>query len=932
MNKVKGIRFSIARRLRIAFIFILLAVLATSYITFDTLHTNTNEYNKINTIYTPSAALLHDLHNMITNSKMLIKNWVYIDKKDNTPDKMKLLALIVRDYPKMQQRLDTLFKLWSTKDQKAYTQLCKKISLLFEQYTDIMQNLNTFENYDNMMIWTVQQLKVEPGGEVLELIDDIEKDLIELVKTQEMVVEKSTKEMEKSNERFKKLIVLIAVMLVSLMMITGFIVTRVIVNPINVIKNVIQEMGRGVLPEQQLKVTNDEMGDMSLALNNLFDSLRIKSLFADKIGNGNLEIEFQPLSEQDVLGNSLLRMRTGLYNAKVLEIKHKTEEEKRNWASLGVALFSDILRDNAGNVEKLASEVIRHLVEYTNSSIGGMYYLNDDDKENSYLELIATKGFTGEKNHNKQISASDGLLGDVIKERKPVYLRRIPPGYLKVTSGLGETEPISLLIVPLMQETETLGAIEIASLNEIEEYRIDFVKQISIRVASTLLSIKNNQRTLYLLEQTRYQAEQLSAQEEELRQNLDELQMTHDEMVKTQKELKKANEQLKQNEESLERKVLERTEQINQQKEELLMQSEHLQQANEEILATNEALQQQKEELQVTLENLKQTQSKLVQSEKMASLGQLIAGIAHEINTPLGAIKSSIGTINDSLVKSLQLVPELVKALPEEMLALFMKLLERGMMDRTLYTSKDERKFKRDIREFLESSEVTEAENIADTLIDMNVRDDVGEFLPLFKHEKINLILQTGYSLSVQLRNGENIKTAVERAAKVVFALRTYARYDHSNTKIKSNLTDGIETVLTLYHNQLKHGIEVSRQYDVLPMVLCYPDELNQVWTNLVHNAIQAMNGKGAMKITAKQNYDVIEVRFIDNGPGIPLSIQEKIFEPFFTTKASGEGSGLGLNIVQKIIEKHNGTISVNSEPGKGAEFVIEIPINSDNG
>jgi signal transduction histidine kinase len=145
--------------------------------------------------------------------------------------------------------------------------------------------------------------------------------------------------------------------------------------------------------------------------------------------------------------------------------------------------------------------------------------------------------------------------------------------------------------------------------------------------------------------------------------------------------------------------------------------------------------------------------------------------------------------------------------------------------------------------------------------------------------------------------------------------------------KVPTDIIDGIETVLTLYHNQLKQGIEVVRDYDELPKFDCYEDEMNQVWTNLIHNAIQAMDYKGILSISAKNNVDSITICFTDNGSGIEKDIQDKIFEPFFTTKKQGEGSGMGLDIVKRIIEKHDGKITFKSELGKGTEFIISLPV-----
>jgi signal transduction histidine kinase len=187
-------------------------------------------------------------------------------------------------------------------------------------------------------------------------------------------------------------------------------------------------------------------------------------------------------------------------------------------------------------------------------------------------------------------------------------------------------------------------------------------------------------------------------------------------------------------------------------------------------------------------------------------------------------------------------------------------------------------------------------------------------------------LLEITYKLSGLQRGTKIINTATDRASKVVFALKTYARYDQSGEMVQANLTDGIETILTLYHNQLKHGVKVIRNYAEVPPVFCYPDELNQVWTNLIHNALQAMNYQGTLTIDVTTQEQQAKISITDTGQGIPEEIKAKIFEPFFTTKPPGEGSGLGLDIVKKIIDKHQGKIEVESVPGK-TTFTFYLPM-----
>ena len=338
-------------------------------------------------------------------------------------------------------------------------------------------------------------------------------------------------------------------------------------------------------------------------------------------------------------------------------------------------------------------------------------------------------------------------------------------------------------------------------------------------------------------------------------------------------------------------------------------------------------------ELKETLEHLKLTQSQLIQSEKMAALGQLIAGVAHEINTPLGAIRASIGNIASALNDTLIGLPRLLPRLSVEEQATFFAFIERASQPKLQLTSREERLLKRQLRDHLEAEQIDDADTLADTLADIGIYDNIAPYLGMLRHQRSADILQAVYNLSAQQHNSDNIMTAVERAAKIVFALKSYAHFDYTGEMATASVTDGIDVVLTLYYNQLKHGIDVKKQYQDTPLIRCYPDELNQVWTNIIHNAVQAMDGRGTLEISVSPatypfkegERPCVVVKITDSGCGVPDEIKERIFEPFFTTKPAGEGSGLGLDIVKKIIEKHQGRIELESRPGR-TTFSIYLP------
>jgi signal transduction histidine kinase len=339
-------------------------------------------------------------------------------------------------------------------------------------------------------------------------------------------------------------------------------------------------------------------------------------------------------------------------------------------------------------------------------------------------------------------------------------------------------------------------------------------------------------------------------------------------------------------------------------------------------------LQENNQHLQQTLEELQQTQAQLIQSEKMAALGQLVAGIAHEINTPLGAIRAAIGNTDKALQASLSQLPQVLPQLNPQQQADFFNFLEVAFNSKPNLSTREKRQIKRTLTQQLQSYEINNARQLAHLLTEGGLYQDIEAYLPLLQTPQGEQIIQIGYNIGRLNSNSQNINNAIERAAKIVFALKSYARYDHSESKQSSPITDGIETVLELYNNYLKKGVNIVRYYQPVPEILCYPDELVQVWTNLIHNGIQAMGGQGTIEVGVYSENQEVVVEITDSGAGIPPEIQEKIFQPFFTTKSTGEGSGLGLDIVKKIIDKHQGQISFESQPGRTI-FRVTLPINT---
>ncbi|GFE67775.1 ATP-binding protein [Chroococcus sp. FPU101] len=334
------------------------------------------------------------------------------------------------------------------------------------------------------------------------------------------------------------------------------------------------------------------------------------------------------------------------------------------------------------------------------------------------------------------------------------------------------------------------------------------------------------------------------------------------------------------------------------------------------------------QELTQTLETLKTTQQELIQSEKLAALGQLIAGIAHEINTPLGVINSSIGNIRYFFGQNLKPFLDFWDTLSVEHRTDLLALIEKVSQPSNPLSTREQRQLKKTLITELEQHQINNASNLAKILINLGIYQQINPWLSLLKTFEGEQLLKTAAEFANIQTSINNIATATERASKVVFALKTYARYDQGGQKIQADIIQSIETVLTLYQNLLKQGVEVIKHYpEELPQIWCYPDELNQVWTNLIYNALQAMDFQGTLTIKVRNQDHRLFVSITDSGKGIPEEIIPRIFEPFFTTKPSGEGSGLGLHIVRQIIEKHQGEVEVSSKVGK-TTFTVALPID----
>lgn len=319
---------------------------------------------------------------------------------------------------------------------------------------------------------------------------------------------------------------------IAMSVILALLTANMIVNPLEKLMKYAERLSEGELPEFTEQISNDEIGETANSISQLTIGLQKTSEFAHAIGQGDFSSNYQPLSDKDVLGNSLLNMRKSLQQAQEEQSKRQREDIQRNWTTEGLALFAEILRHHTENINELSDDIIVNLVKYLKANQGGIFIYQDSDPEHPFLELLSAYAYNRKKFLDKKINVGEGLVGACAEEKYTIYLTDIPDDYIEIESGTGSANPKSLLIVPLKIENEILGVIELASFNELKDYEIELVEKIAESIASTLSTARINTRTAELLEQSNSQTKFMKDQEEKMKQTIEEMKATQEDSMR----------------------------------------------------------------------------------------------------------------------------------------------------------------------------------------------------------------------------------------------------------------------------------------------------------------------------------------------------------------------------------------------------------------
>ena len=528
--------FNIPQRIASGYVLIIFIVFVTNIWGIIILTKNNSNYEKVfSTSDMPVLSALKDFNFLVSESKKLSNNWIYQPEKS---DKEQLKQLQQKTYPDLKAALlATSSKLNDEQGQKVVSAILSTFDSLIGIQQQIMGKLATDEDYANDIAVdeaiTLFQKQLEPKAnyltqQIANLTDQTNKSLQLMFTAQ-----------HEDNTMLSLALKIMMLFLIIAAVIVFYLTLRIITNPLVLLKEITTTLGKGEVVENVGELMHrdalldgyktDEIGQMANAIEELLNGIKHQITFAYEIGKGNYEKEFHLLSDKDTMGKSLIEMRDNL--------KHVAEEDKRrNWATEGLAKFGEILRLNNDNIEALGNDIICNLVKYLKANQGGLFIINEHNKDDIHLELIACYAFERKKYITKKISIGEGLVGQTWQEGDSIYITDVPNDYVQITSGLGGANPRCLLITPLKVNDVIFGVMEIASFNHLEKHEMEFVQKLSESIASTISAAKINERTKRLLEESQQQSEELKSQEEEVKQNMEEMTATQEEMIRKEKD------------------------------------------------------------------------------------------------------------------------------------------------------------------------------------------------------------------------------------------------------------------------------------------------------------------------------------------------------------------------------------------------------------
>lgn len=497
---------------------ILLILIGGNIILFKIFINQYREQNKVADVYLKSENLLGRFDYLNQRSISLLKSWAFTDK-DSSAQKNELIQILNTDYPQLKTDINWVVEQWDKEEQNKYYTLMNAMDSLKSEQALITDKLTGFSDYNNSInMYEAYYLLSEDGklvkqsNRITKIIQDLQQDMLN-------DVDKISNNVQKKYIFIKNYILYFSLIVLGIFLIfLSFSITLVVITQ-NRLLPIIKKLSKGIAVEIQKSNRKDEFGQIRIYLYKFISYLKSAATFANKIGNNEFDYDFKPLSEKDTLGNSLIKMRDNMLKAKEEEAVRQEENRQRNWTSQGIALFNEVIRTKNEDLQQLSDAVIKELVDYTESIIGGIYIVNEVDDQVS-IDLQSFYAFDRHKYLENKLKPGETLVGQCYLENSTIYINDVPKDYIYITSGLGQDNPKSILIVPLQFNQETFGIVELASFEDMPKYKIEFVERISETIASAISTTKINEITAKLLEESNRKTELMQEQEKASRVNI----------------------------------------------------------------------------------------------------------------------------------------------------------------------------------------------------------------------------------------------------------------------------------------------------------------------------------------------------------------------------------------------------------------------------
>ena len=424
--------------------------------------------------------------------------------------------------------------------------ILENISMLCEEVRDQLMpeeggiqlaDLDTYMTLTGNLIALDKRIgSLKTGGIITNLASSVNELPVAFENSQKMITEAGAKiQIWWTGIRFAAILLLVALCIYLVIRITD----NQVFHPLNRVSTYAQNMARGELPEEKVIPGRIPVIKSLLeALEKQVSGLRNKITFTRSLNEGKMDTSLTLVSDHDILGKELLELQQKIMGAAELQMKNEEENSKRRYINEGLARFGDILRTKSNDIQALGDDFIREIVKYMHAIQGGFFVYDDSDKTSPVLNLVSAFAYNRKKYLQKSIAYGEGLVGTCAREKQSINLTEIPAGYISITSGLGDTLPDNLLLVPVLHENELIGVLEVASLHKYREHEITFAEEVAHSLGSTIVYTRNNQRTADLLAKSQQQALEMSEQEEEMRQNMEELKATQEESSRREEEFK----------------------------------------------------------------------------------------------------------------------------------------------------------------------------------------------------------------------------------------------------------------------------------------------------------------------------------------------------------------------------------------------------------